>query len=482
MSALRSHAPTASSTSSATGRRSTTPATTAPRLRDSCHACASSKLKCFKEKPTCSRCAKRGLVCEYVAAKRASRKHDRRLSIQNDIDAPSDTAATMKTTQALTSVSNWFAQDPAISNADSLPSSRLTYPSPIPSTSSVSSNFFSNLLFPLENPGSSAFPDLDAELDDFCVSPISFSVPEMPDTEILGSASFFPTTPVDNDGGGGGDGNSSRKDPATLFDPFPVSEDTVSELFTLPHSRSPPNNHGSHTGDQSGCSGSHPDDSSYFCLFRALSLMKQLFPSPSTAWKTPATSGLDKSTTNPPAIQAVIAKNEHTIEALGTMLECPCSQDGYLLALVALIVFKVLGWYAAVALTTPSSGNDNHSVQSLHSSQSAHWSRSEQVLLDPAEVGSYCLDGEDSARMAAQLVLGELHRVQRLVNQLSAKLKMQAAKSDGLPGNSITSTLGNLDGETTLSPSTVILSQLEVDLRKRLKALSLGIVESLRRE
>ena len=473
MTALRSPALTTPSISTFTSRRLATPAAAAPKLRDSCHACASSKLKCYKEKPTCSRCAKRGLVCEYVAAKRASRKHDRRLRIHNNSELPPNTAATMKTTQPLTSVSSWFALDSAILNTDSMPSPCLTYPSPRQPTSSVSSNFFSNLLSPVENPGSPAFPDLVTDLDDFCVSPISFSVPEMPDTEILGSAPFFSTTAVNN---------SSSKDPATLFDAFPMSEDTVSELFTLSNSRSPPNNQTSHTGDQLGCSDSRPNNPSCFCLFRALSLMKQLFPGPTTVWKTSATLGLDKSTTNPPTVQAVIAKNEHTIEAVGTMLECACSQDGYLLVLVSLIVFKVLGWYAAAALTTPSSGDDNHSAQSLHSSQSAHLSRPEQVLLDPVEFGSYCLDGENSARMAAQLVLGELHRVQRLVNQLSPKLKMQAAKDNGLADKSTPATSKNVDSETTLSLSTVILSQLELDLRKRLKALSLGIMESLRRE
>lgn len=399
----------------------------------------------------------------------------------------------MKATEPLMSVSSWFALDSAITSTDSLPSPRFSYPSPRPSTPSVSSNFFSNLLFPVKNPGSSAFPDLATDLDDLCASPISFSVPEMLDTDILRSAPFFSTSVNDSggDGGGGsGSGSGSSEDPATLFDAFPAtlfdtfpaSEDIVPELFTLSNPHSPPNNHSSHSGEQRRYSGSGSNDSPCFCLVRALGLMKQLLPSPSTVWKTSATSGLDKSTTNPPTIQAVITKNEHTIEAVGTMLECSCSQDGYLLAIVSLIVFKVLSWYAAAALTTPSSSDDNHSVQSPRSCQSAHQSRSEQVLQDPAVVGSYCLDGEDSARMAAQVVLSELHRVQRLVNQLSAKLKVQAPKNNGLADKPAPSTSESVGSETTLSLSTAILSQLELDLRKRLKALSLEIVESLRRE
>ncbi|KAK3901816.1 hypothetical protein C8A05DRAFT_16058, partial [Staphylotrichum tortipilum] len=47
------------------------PSTQSPRkLRDSCTDCASSKVKCSKEKPTCSRCARRGVTCIYMVSRR----------------------------------------------------------------------------------------------------------------------------------------------------------------------------------------------------------------------------------------------------------------------------------------------------------------------------------------------------------------------------------------------------------------------------
>lgn len=316
---------------------------------------------------------------------------------------------------------------------------------------------------------SSAFTDLTTDLDDFSASPISFSVPDMSDTDFLGSR--FLSTGVDN----------GSNDPANLFDTFPGSEDAVSELLGLSNPRSLANSHASSTSDAHSYQGSHPTDSPCFCLFRALGLMKQLFPSPSTASTTSATPGLDQSTTLP-TIQAVIAKNERTIEAVSTMLQCSCSQDGYLLAIMSLIIFKVLDWYAAAAPKTPPAGDGNHRVRTPRTSFSRCLSHSEQVILGPAVVGSYRLDGEDLARMAAQLVLSELHRVQRLVNQLSTKLKVQAAKNDGMANTPISSVSENADSETTLSLSAVMLDQLEVDLRKRLRTLSLEIVEGLRRE
>lgn len=319
----------------------------------------------------------------------------------------------------------------------------------------------------MDQSGSTAFTDLTPDLDDFSASPISFSVPEMSDTDF----SRFLSAGVDN----------SSNDPANLFDIFPGSGDAVSRFLGLSNPRSLPNSHASPTSDAHSYQGSHPNDSPCFCLVRALGLMKQLFPSPSTACTTSATPGLDQSIALP-TIQAVIAKNEHMIEAVSTMLQCACSQDGYLLAIMSLIIFKVLDWYAAAARKSPSAGDGDDRVQSPRTSSSHCLPHSEQVILGPAVVGSYRLDGENLARMAAQLVLSELHRVQRLVNQLSTKLKMQVAKNGGMANTPICPVSENTNSEMTLSLSAVMLDQLEVDLRKRLRTLSLQIVEGLRRE
>lgn len=82
--------------------------------------------------------------------------------------------------------------------------------------------------------------------------------------------------------------------------------------------------------------------------------------------------------------------------------------------------------------------------------------------------------------MAAQLVLSELHRVQSFINQLSMKLKMEVGKHGG--GTDTPNSMGceNTFGKPTSPLSVMMLTQLEVDLRKRLKALSSKIIEGLR--
>ena len=45
------------------------------KLKDSCDVCSSSKLRCDKQKPTCSRCANLNRHCTYSPARRAGRPH-----------------------------------------------------------------------------------------------------------------------------------------------------------------------------------------------------------------------------------------------------------------------------------------------------------------------------------------------------------------------------------------------------------------------
>jgi hypothetical protein len=103
-------------------------------------------------------------------------------------------------------------------------------------------------------------------------------------------------------------------------------------------------------------------------------------------------------------------------------------------------------------------------------------------------IGSYRIEGEDSEsqRMAAQLVLSKLHRMQRLVNQLSLKLKDQVKKEQREAESSVDDPSRFLAGmeageEGALPLSGSILDELAGDLRRRLRTLSLEVVDQLRR-
>ncbi|KAI1163371.1 hypothetical protein F5B18DRAFT_619983 [Nemania serpens] len=56
-----------------------TPQMPTPKLKDSCDPCSASKLRCDKQKPTCTRCAGLKQPCYYSPARRAGRPHRVRL-------------------------------------------------------------------------------------------------------------------------------------------------------------------------------------------------------------------------------------------------------------------------------------------------------------------------------------------------------------------------------------------------------------------
>ena len=436
----------------AQGRRSIVPP--GPKLRDSCHACAASKVKCDKEKPTCARCIKRGVTCEYFATKRAGRKHDNRANENR----PSDTTNAAQTL-------------PGSTSSTSPEAGVLTSPSLIHQSRSQLMPIYSDIAPDLLSPVDPAWSSmLSNDFNDFSASPLALSMNETFESENLAQ-------PYTNSGGV----NDSVVDFDVNGDFYFLTEDAfsfidkaVSELPSVTKPLSPPNSRGSTISD-APCFQDFRSESSCSCLIRALGLLKQLFPNASTACARARMQASVNNTCQLPTIQCVLEENEQAIDAVSTMLQCQCSQDEYLLAIMSLIVFKVLGWYAAAARQTPMTDGSRSPAMSI----SSH--HSEQVLPSPAIVGSYCIDGEDQGRMAAQLVLSKLHRVQQLVNVLSQQLKGHRTCNGTItPSSATDGTDTPPDRESTSHFSERMLDQLEADLRKRLRALSLDIVDMLR--
>lgn len=427
----------------ARARRSTKSAT--PKLRDSCHSCAISKVKCHKEKPTCARCAKRGVACEYFETKRAGRKHDTR---------PKQTKSVP---QALP------AQCFSTFETGLLPSRNLTQPSLRQHMSSQ----------PVVLPDILATPDLASsstltassfDFDDFLASPISSCEPETSDFDILDQPQFDCRSLNSDFFEFDGAAASHIPEDAFSFISEAVSESPVqSKLQSLPETRDSTISDGSFFQDfcwESKCC----------CLIRALDLLKQLSPNASTTCMYSKRQGHESTTSSVPTIQSVVAKNEQSIEAITGMLQCPCSEDDYLLTIMSLVIFKVLGWYTAVmdGSQNPSWSHADNRRQPLY--------HSEQGLQSPVIMGGYCIDGEDQCRMVAQLILGGLNRVQRLVNLLSQRLRSQGMRIRTTSGLN-----GPADGQNVFpdggypSPfSATVLIQLEADLRKRLGDFGIG--------
>ncbi|EME79053.1 uncharacterized protein MYCFIDRAFT_198930 [Pseudocercospora fijiensis CIRAD86] len=411
------------------------------KLRSSCESCAQSKLKCSGDKPACARCAKRGLACKYVIAKRGGRKpkgytstNDNNPSKRRE-DSHSPAASQWSSTGHLEQ--SYPYCDPTISGSASPALIAMSdfynpmdqnLPDAPTSHSDISMDFDFNDCFSLGFPSSN-------ELSDFCN---------------VGSTDMFSPS-LDSSSS-----SSTGPERQLLCDGFSLTDDAMSDLFPL----SPPE-----PQQQISCTPTDKNPHSYqeaclngscSCLVEALSLMKQLVSSPAR-----------NGAASPPNIQTIIDRNEATIESVRRMLECSCSQDdGYLLSVMSLIIFRVLGWYATVARQTACDVDSQPS-------------RSPQSSISSAGSG-YCLEGADSARMAAQLVLSEIHHVRRIVHQLSLKLKAQGEKERSRPETRMEG-LEAMDNEMTLPLSATMYDQLDVDLKKRLRALSWEMIDRLRR-
>ncbi|MCJ1406910.1 hypothetical protein MMC19_000980 [Ptychographa xylographoides] len=314
-----------------------------------------------------------------------------------------------------------------------------------------------DLFGPMDQSLASAFPDTDNMFDPDLSSPISFST-DMSDFDIFGAADYLSA----------GMENSSSNISGGLFDAFPMVEDSVSKHLAISFPDSTPGAMTSLSKEVQECQEVRATATPCSCLVQALGLMKH------TEEKSITRATQDVSNVSgTPSIQAAIAQNEATIEAISKMLECSYLQDGYLLAVASLIIFKVLGCYAAVARTMPS-------LQGPQAGRLRSPSSSEQTLQSPAIVGNHRHESEDSARITAQLILNELHRVRRLIDQLSVKLKMRAAQQGRVEGGEMPGSL-DMDCEMTLPPVAVMYEQVDVDLRKQLKELSRKIIGRLRK-
>ena len=529
----------------------------APKLRDSCDACASSKVKCHKEKPTCSRCSKRGVKCIYVSAKRGNRGRKPALGGGSNTASKSSSAApppphsqpesgsrSPETASSLTTPNNgagmgddggdmiidpqlmndWFSADPHGMDFLETPlgHSGTTDVSPVDLnlTAGSTMDLFTSFLngekslspFGSTDLGSMVVGDgsMSTTLGDGNLfgepftSPIPFSLlPSSVDTEMLSSHNTDQLAPGGSEGvvdimnldvnsdQGSSSASKGKEKNEEVSDPTALRLDTniktiqtaADDAVDLPPSGEalPGDFHETCMGGNSSCS----------CMVRALGLLSKvlIFPPLSTAstrastgTTTPETLSKTSLPENLPTLQKVMEANGQAVESLSALMQlpCACSQNGYLLVIVSTIVFKILAWYAVVAnrtdeysaldsclssidlpaTLTSSSSNTCSSTSSgqHHPIRRSRFSNGLASMDVPKTVDNYSVRGDDSNRMAAQQVLSELHRVHRLVGLWSAKLRMKKEEKYFSAG---------------------LLQHAEAGMKKKLKQLSMGIVEYL---
>ncbi len=402
------------------------------KLRDSCESCAASKVRCSKEKPTCNRCAERGVKCQYSVQQRTGRKFRRRESINDNMKD----ATSSQTITPLSSTSPFF---PELDTAAGL--------------SLFDSSFgaldASTILFT----SSDAFKASHIPTD-------SLSLPNIPSQNLLSHPNICP------------DHTQSYAAGNCALDEANVSFQSC-ENFLSASSETGPNGEefglasptcsfptvqlSPQLGAARNVTGCQQPDS----LETALRLMRQLSCEEGHLFLASlTTTGHDHQGTELPQLPIVIDKNKKAMEAVRSTLQTTCSQDGYLLVVVCLVVSKVLSTYASAVRISCALENDRR-----RSSASA-----------PSTLP------ENKDPIAAQWVLDELYQVQASMDQLGAKMQLWAKRnrtsgSEAFP-------IGNDTSHTTMAGfpfSATVLNQLYTEVRKRLSTLSLELIDELKR-
>ncbi|KAJ0107614.1 hypothetical protein J7T55_007805 [Diaporthe amygdali] len=478
-------------------------------LRISCQACATSKVKCPKEKPSCSRCESRGAICQYVVTRRPGRK---RAGRDPGHMASSSTASTVfdsianKTPSRRSSATRLMPR----SSAESTVASATTTPNCLGASSP------SPVITTLA--GADAIFTADS-LDAFCFSTEEevAMIPELADFSTdVGDLDFLSSlsaiaSPFDLYGPDlgstiipkGSDVGSLLMPPDNITSEFPSLETLLSadshSASSLKHSlasySSPP---------ISRCSTSKADDVRFSstlacgCLTQALDLLKTL--SIVDCQTTFTTSGILTPTSpgTPGAVQTVLHENKQGIEAVLSRLACAnCSDDVFLLSVLTITVQKILERYAIAARIRSGDLGGGGEAEAGKSATARHavddfLSNADRGAAKPLVLAGYGagarLDQDDRERVA-QLVLSELHRVQRLVNKLAPKLKgVRDADGDHASGPSDVlqrrQKVHRRKREDDLSPGVAFsegtLEQMERDMRKSLSSLSTEIISRIR--
>ncbi|KAL8921412.1 MAG: hypothetical protein Q9208_005738 [Pyrenodesmia sp. 3 TL-2023] len=402
-----------------------TPPRAREKLRESCNTCASSKVRCSKDQPSCVRCTNRRLYCHYSPSRRTGKRRatsdDPASSTGQDIDPPLSAADSRSyEKQSRTKRDPLWETDGASMSTPTLSDLKLDY-------------FNSDAFFPCDST-----PFLGGSDND------PFSYPASSE----GTDSYMDSSSLEFDtllAPGGFDGLDTL-----LGGLYQDSTPTMVEL----RASSPLVQHApvcaNHSADK-------PSD----CMSLAINTLQSLHMAPLTCSIASGSPGRNAFSLHP-TIEHVLATNRAVLDTVSVILGCYCSLNAQLALVLTLIGSKLIAWYRAVL---------KNGDQPLHSKFGTTDMMAERVLNSPSTVGKYNLEGADKGKMQAQLVLSELRHVVRLVEQL--------AKHFGDDGPGIRDALGEAGKSGNRSVS-LLCEQLQVFLKEGVQSVTKEAIRILR--
>lgn len=394
-------------------------------LRNSCDACAQAKLKCKKEKPTCSRCAKRGIPCQYLYSKRAGRKPSK----------PNNNTGGEQHETSQVSQNN------------------------TPLHADASYDYFGTGLQQFASATGGTTPSVLSDLN--LSELLDFST--VPGLE-LGKADLS----SELDGSWATNPGSSSSSGSSLEDPggdIPMGDFSMDDDFFAGNSLPDPYNLStifSGSGNRDLHDAMSPE-ANCPCLQRALQDMQRvsgLTSSVGGVWSGTTVDGRAMLRTS----LDVVKENKDILRGILHTLACPGPHNGHLLALLTFVLSSVVNLYAIITSSRPPPASGQQPpVPNMDRSSS---------VSSLASLGDYNADQEDPVHAAAYIVFGELQQLRKSCEQLAHRLKDHAILQEG-------SAASQFGGKIQPSLSANICHTLETDLNRLFKELALAVVQKL---
>jgi hypothetical protein len=142
---------------------------------------------------------------------------------------------------------------------------------------------------------------------------------------------------------------------------------------------------------------------SHDCTQFAFQILNSLYSPPSSQ---PAFEDFNGSADGLPTLDAVLSANKAAVESLSALLICPCSANPHFSTTIAFSITKILSWYQAIA------GVAQDIVSPINT-------RMEAFTHTPILLGDFKLEVEDEETFRTQIILGELRKVEKLIDMFS---------------------------------------------------------------
>lgn len=161
------------------------------------------------------------------------------------------------------------------------------------------------------------------------------------------------------------------------------------------------------------------------CMARALQVVSDLHVGRNTCrtTSTDPMAGMQPVGIDNRDVDAILFQNRDAIRTLRKILDCPCSSDDGVALACYLATSKIVAWYGAAMGLAP------HSTTG--SSSGVSQGMTDQVIVRPIFMGSYCLDADAQRAVRARVTLSEMReQIQPLLARLPKHQVSRSARPE----------------------------------------------------